>query len=126
MAKLAEEVKPFDVVTLAEELEPLLADPELLLVVTADHSTPSGGPLIHSGEPVPLLLHGAGVRRDRVEQFDEVATAGGSLGRVRGREFMYLLLNHLERAKLRGIMDTPVDQPYWPGDYQPLRIEEQP
>jgi 2,3-bisphosphoglycerate-independent phosphoglycerate mutase len=109
---------------IAEALGPVLEDPDLLLVVTADHSTPSGGPLVHSGEPVPLLFRGTGVRRDGVERFDEVSAAGGALGGVRGREFMYLMLNHLERAKLMGIMDTPVDQPYWPGDYQPLRLEE--
>ncbi|WP_298038237.1 alkaline phosphatase family protein [uncultured Desulfuromonas sp.] len=105
-------------------LPDLLADPDLLLIVTADHSTPSGGPLIHSGEPVPLLLHGRGVRRDAVERYDEVAAAAGAVGCVRGREFMYLVLNHLERAKLAGIMDTPIDQPYWPGDFQPFRLEE--
>jgi 2,3-bisphosphoglycerate-independent phosphoglycerate mutase len=33
---------------------------------------------------------------------------------------MYLILNHLDRAKLAGLMDSPEDQPYWPGDYQPF------
>ena len=26
-------------------------------------------------------------------------------------------------AKLQGIMDTPVNQPFWPGRYEPLRID---
>jgi 2,3-bisphosphoglycerate-independent phosphoglycerate mutase len=103
-------------------LEDLLSQPELLLVVAADHSTPSSGPLIHSGEPVPILFHGPGIRRDRIEAYDEISAAGGALGLVRGKELMYLILNHLDRAKLQGIMDTPVDQPYWPGRYEPLRI----
>lgn len=104
-------------------LEALTADPDLLLVIAADHSTPSSGPLIHSGEPVPLIFYGPGLRRDRVDHYDEINAAGGALGFVRGKELMYLILNHLDRAKLHGIMDTPVDNPYWPGDYQPFRLK---
>jgi 2,3-bisphosphoglycerate-independent phosphoglycerate mutase len=104
-------------------LDDLLAEPELLIVVAADHSTPSSGPLVHSGEPVPLVFHGPGIRRDRVAGYDEICAAGGALGLVRGRELMFLVLNHLDRAKLQGIMDTPEDQPYWPGRYDPLRVE---
>ena len=37
---------------------------------------------------------------------------------------MYLILNHTDRSKLMGIMDTPVDQAYYPGQYVPLRIDE--
>jgi 2,3-bisphosphoglycerate-independent phosphoglycerate mutase len=48
--------------------------------------------------------------------------AGGALGFVRGKELMYLILNHLDRAKLHGIMDTPADNPYWPEAYQPFRL----
>jgi 2,3-bisphosphoglycerate-independent phosphoglycerate mutase len=103
-------------------LDELTAEPELLVVVAADHSTPSSGPLVHSGEPVPILFHGPGIRRDRVESYDEICAAGGALGFVRGTELMYLILNHLDRAKLQGIMDTPEDQPYWPGSYDPLRV----
>jgi len=102
---------------------PLMDDPEVLLIVTADHSTPSSGPLIHSGESVPLMFYGQGVRRDGVSRFNEVDVATGALGSVRGKELMYLILNHLDKAKLQGIMDTPVDQPYWPGDYEPFRLK---
>ena len=102
---------------------PLLDDPDVLLIVTADHSTPSSGPLIHSGESVPLTFLGRGVRKDKVCSFDEVSVSPGALGSVRGKELMYLILNHLERSKLRGIMDTPVDQPHWPGDYEPFRLK---
>ncbi|MFH1674296.1 MAG: alkaline phosphatase family protein [Pseudomonadota bacterium] len=108
---------------LGEALGPLMSDPETLIVVTSDHSTPSAGPLIHSGEPVPIVIAGEGVRRDAIERFDEIHCAGGALGLVRGNEFMYLLLNYLDRAKLRGIMDTPDDQAFWPGDSKPFRVE---
>ena len=104
-------------------MDDLVGMPELLVVVAADHSTPSGGPLVHSGEVVPLVFIGPGIRRDKVQAYDEVSAAGGALGCVRGRELMYLILNHLDRAKLQGIMDTPVNQPFWPGRYEPLRID---
>lgn len=107
---------------IAHEIEILLDDPKNLLVVTSDHSTPSGGTLIHSGEPVPVTFIGEGVRRDEVKRFDEVAAAAGALGQVRGKDLVYLILNYLDRAKLTGIMDTPVDQPYWPGNYRPFRL----
>lgn len=97
-------------------------NPEVLLIITSDHSTPSSGPLIHSGEPLPLTFCGAGMRRDDVRQFNEVSVAAGALGCVRGKELMCLLLNHLDRIKLRGIMDTPVDQLFWPGDYEPFNV----
>lgn len=102
---------------------PLMDNPDVLIILTADHSTPSSGPLIHSGEPVPLAFCGQGVRRDFVRQFDEINTARGALGTVRGKELLYLVLNHLDRAKLRGLMDTPVDQPFWPGDYEPFKLK---
>jgi 2,3-bisphosphoglycerate-independent phosphoglycerate mutase len=105
-------------------IEPLRDDPDVVLVITADHSTPSNGTMVHSGEPVPLLFHGTGMRRDDVHRFDEVSVAGGALSLVRGSELLYLILNHLDRGKLQGLMDTPHDQPYWPGDSQPLCADE--
>lgn len=101
-------------------LNTLLGDPELLLIVTADHSTPSAGPLVHSGEPVPLVFCGSGVRRDKVTIFDEVEAAKGCLGCVRGVELMRLVLNHLDKARLEGVRDTPEDCLYWPGEYRPF------
>jgi len=108
---------------LGRAIQPLLDDPEVLVVVTADHSTPSSGNLVHSGEPVPLTFCGRGVRRDAVRAFDEVSTAGGALGCVRGRELMALVLDALNRSKLQGIMDSPHDRDYWPGDYRPFRLD---
>ena len=96
---------------------------DAVIIATADHSTPSSGPLIHSGESVPIMFHGRGVRRDRVRQFDEISAASGALGSLRGKELIYMVLNHLDRSKLHGIMDTPVDQPYWPGKYNSFKLE---
>jgi 2,3-bisphosphoglycerate-independent phosphoglycerate mutase len=100
-----------------------LLDEETVLVVTGDHSTPSGGPLVHSGEPVPLVVNGPGIRVDRVSTFDEVSCVGGALGQIRHREFMYFVLNWLDRAKLQGLMDSPEDHPFWPGKRRPFRLD---
>jgi 2,3-bisphosphoglycerate-independent phosphoglycerate mutase len=108
---------------MAFAVKKIASDPETLLVVTADHSTPSAGPLIHSGETVPIVMVGRNPRHDTVMAFNEVDCAGGGLGVVRGKEIMYLILNFLDRAKLKGLMDTPVDQPYDPGHYPPLSLD---
>ena len=107
---------------LAYALDEIVTDDELLLVVTADHSTASTGAMIHSGETVPLTFVGRYTRRDAVSAFDEVSCAAGSLGQVRGKELMYLILNFLDRGKLWGTMDAPVNQPFFPGNYKALRI----
>lgn len=100
----------------------IIPDREILLVVSADHSTASSGSMIHTGETVPLTMVGKYVRRDEVGHFNEIACARGSLNIVRGKELMYLILNFLDRAKMQGLMDTEVDQPYYPGNYRPLKL----
>lgn len=100
----------------------LTADADHLIIITADHSTPSSEPLIHSGEPVPFMAFGRGVRQDNVCCFNEVDCAGGALGFIRGEELMYFVLNGLDRIKLSGLMDTPCPQPYWPGKRQNFNI----
>ena len=55
----------------AYALNEIVTDPNLLLVITADHSTNSAGRMIHSGESVPLTMIGAYTRRDAVTRFDE-------------------------------------------------------
>ncbi len=101
-------------------LQAIVPDPNLLLVITADHSTNSAGAMIHSGETVPLTMVGAFTRRDGVNRFDEVSCASGAFSLVRGAELMYLILNFLDRGKLFGLRDAPVDQPYTPGPATPL------
>lgn len=104
-------------------IDRFLDDKETIIIVTSDHSTPSIGPLIHSGEPVPMTVVGPGVWQDQVQYFDEIHCAGGALGQITGGDFMPMVLNYLDRAKLRGIMDTPIDQPYWPGCRRPLVLD---
>lgn len=108
---------------IGKAIGPLLQNPEVLIAVGSDHTTPSSGPLIHSGEPVPLCFVGAGVRRDHVTRFNEVDCAGGSLGMVQGRQFMNLVLSHLDRARLYGLMYTPDVRAYTQKEYEPFRLD---
>ena len=71
---------------------------------------------------MPIAVAGPGIRRDLVSGFDEVQCAPGALGWVQGRDLMPMVLNFLDRAKLAGLMDTPDDQPYWPGKRKPFRL----
>ena len=61
-------------------------------------------------------------KRDEVGYFNELACANGSLGVLKGRELMHMALNFTDRAKMQGLMDTPVDQPYYPGNCRSLIV----
>ena len=97
-------------------LQSYLRDPDLLTVITADHPTPSSGTdkVIHSGESVPIVMSGSNVRVDDVESFDEVACASGSLGTLRGRDVMPLILNATNRALFGTSRIQPEEVPYRP------------
>jgi len=95
---------------------------DLLVAVTADHSTASVSGLIHSGEPVPVAITGPGVRRDRVSAFDEVSVATGCLGFLRGKELLLMLLNYADRSCLLGHHLSPEDKPYVPSGYKPFKL----
>jgi len=69
---------------------------QTIVAVTADHSTPCEC-MDHSGDPVPLLIHGPGVRPDCGESFDEFACPAGSLGRLRGADLIPVLFNLANR-----------------------------
>lgn len=62
------------------------------IVLTADHSTPCEV-MDHSGDPVPIVYWGNGVRTDRCERFDERSVTSGGLGRIRGIDVMKILTN---------------------------------
>ena len=94
---------------------------DILLAVTADHSTPSGSQLVHSGEPVPLLICGPNVRRDNIQKFDEIEAARGCLGMLRGDELMTLLLNYANRSVFYGHRLGADQFPYFPPPYAPFR-----
>jgi len=89
---------------------------DLLIAITADHASPSGGSeeVIHSGESVPVVLVGGTVRVDGVVRFDEVSCCAGSLGQLRGRDVMPLLLNATNRARFITSRTNSSDRPYRP------------
>ena len=95
---------------------------DLLVAVTADHSTASVSGLIHSGEPVPLAIAGPKVRRDSVSVFDEVSASPGCLGFLRGKELLLMLLNYADRSSLVGHHMSPEERPYVPRKYKPFQL----
>lgn len=60
------------------------------IVLTADHSTPCAIK-DHSGDPVPIVFWGEGVRTDRCESYDERSVTAGGLGRIRGIDLIKIL-----------------------------------
>jgi 2,3-bisphosphoglycerate-independent phosphoglycerate mutase len=90
-----------------EGLGPLAA--RAIVCVTGDHATPASPDVIHSGDPVPLIVAGPGVRADGVERFGELECAAGILGQLRGPDLMPVLLNAADRPLFLGSRPTPFD-----------------
>lgn len=80
---------------------------DFVVAVTADHATPSRGPMLHSGDSVPFTLAAATVRTDRVNAFGERDAVGGGLGQLRARDVLPVLLNAANRARFLGGRATP-------------------
>jgi len=108
---------------LASHMPMLSKDPNILTVVASDHSTPSSGPMIHSGEPVPVIMRGETIRRDQVQNFDEICAACGSLSLLRDTELFQTVLNGLNKAKLQGIRDSAEERLFWPGPASGLSLD---
>jgi len=80
-----------------------------IVCVTGDHATPASPEVIHSGDPVPFVVAGPGVRADRVREFGESTCADGILGHLRGPDMMPVLLNAADRPLFLGSRPTPFD-----------------
>ncbi len=99
--------------------------PETIICITGDHGTPAGTSLIHSGDPVPLMVLASGVRPDGVETFSELACASGSLGHLRAGDLMPVLLNARGTTRYLGArLDTHTGL-HWPEDYARFRVGSQ-
>jgi 2,3-bisphosphoglycerate-independent phosphoglycerate mutase len=93
-----------------------------IVCLTGDHATPASPDVIHSGDPVPLLVAGPGVRADPVERFGELDCAAGILGQLRGPDLMPVLLNAADRPLFLGSRPTPFDgADGYPALLEPLR-----
>jgi len=100
----------------------LLSD-DNLIIITGDHGTPSGTRLLHSGEPVPLLMLGRYTYPDDVNVFHEKSCVYGSLGRIEGREMMPVVLNQLDRIKYMSAKLQPFNGIYWPKELNEFKLE---
>jgi len=95
-----------------ELLDASFADPptdRAVICITGDHATPAYPDVIHSGDPVPFVVAGPGVRADRVTEFGESTCAEGILGHLRGPDMMPVLLNAADRPLFLGSRPTPFD-----------------
>jgi 2,3-bisphosphoglycerate-independent phosphoglycerate mutase len=78
-----------------------------VICLTGDHATPACPDVIHSGDPVPLIVAGPGVRADPVDSFGELDCSRGILGQLRGPDLMPLLLNAADRPLFLGSRPSP-------------------
>jgi len=78
-------------------LSPLSAVADLQLAVCADHSTESVGGL-HTAEPVPSLLRGAGQIQDDCRVFGERSCRNGGWGRLHAKDLVAAWLAAVRRG----------------------------
>ena len=78
-----------------------ITDANVIIAMAADHSTPCER-REHSGDPVPVVIAGSNIRKDQVEEYDEIHAAQGGLNRISGKMFNTMLLDYLEVIKKQG------------------------
>lgn len=66
-------------------------------ILTADHSTPISV-MDHTGDPVPIIINGPGIRVDDVKIYNERTAAKGGLCRIRGSDVMNILLDLMNKS----------------------------
>jgi 2,3-bisphosphoglycerate-independent phosphoglycerate mutase len=101
--------KKREAVELLDEAFAELPTDRAIVCVTGDHATPASPNVIHSGDPVPFVVAGPGVRADRVTELGEASCADGILGHLRGPDMMPVLLNAADRPLFLGSRPTPFD-----------------
>ena len=79
----------------------LLALKPDVLIVTGDHSTPAVAKA-HTANPVPFLIHAAGVRPDGVKKFGERECARGTWGIIHGTQLLPIALSLAGKLKKYG------------------------
>jgi len=72
-----------------------------VIAITGDHSTPCEV-MNHSGDPVPLLITGGGVRTDYTESFGERECMRGGIGRVKGHDIVPMMMDLMGRTEKFG------------------------
>ena len=71
------------------------------IALTSDHSTPCEV-LNHSGDPVPIVIAGGGVRTDDVNKFGERPCSKGGLGRINGKDVLLTIMDLMGNTKKYG------------------------
>jgi 2,3-bisphosphoglycerate-independent phosphoglycerate mutase len=71
------------------------------VAVLGDHSTPCEVK-DHSGDPLPIIICGKGVRTDDVTAYGERPCARGGLGRIRGLDLMNILTQFIDKQEKFG------------------------
>lgn len=74
---------------------------DTIIALAADHSTPCERKE-HSGDPVPIMINGRSIRKDYVEKYDEISCSQGGLNRIKGSDFINILLDYLELTVKKG------------------------
>jgi len=75
-----------------DRLAEILKEEDAYLTITADHSTPISIRR-HSSDPVPVLIYGDSVRKDKVQSFDEISVSCGCLGHLTGVELNRVIVD---------------------------------
>jgi len=73
----------------------------VLLVITADHST-ACELKAHTADPVPVLFNSSHVRVDSVSKFNEREFSNGGLGHIEGKDIMPEIMNIMGKLHLIG------------------------
>ena len=84
-----------------DAFKPLLSLKDTLIILTVDHSTPVSLK-DHSADPVPVLMHGPGVRVDEVPRYTELIAHRGGLCRIRGMDVMPIAMDLINKTKKFG------------------------
>ncbi|MFN4133142.1 MAG: 2,3-bisphosphoglycerate-independent phosphoglycerate mutase [Candidatus Hadarchaeales archaeon] len=91
-------------IDLIERTDKILAgfiDAVDLIAIAVDHTTPVSV-RDHAGDPVPVMIYGAGVRVDDVQEFGERSVAKGGLGRIRGKDLLPTMIDLMGKSKKFG------------------------
>ena len=70
---------------------------DFYFILTADHSTPISV-MDHTGDPVPIIINGPGIRVDDVKTYNERAASNGGLCRIRGSDVMNILMDLMNKS----------------------------
>lgn len=100
-------------------------DRDLVTIVTADHTTPSAGNVVHSGEAVPVTIAAPTARTDDVTSTGERNAVAGGIGRIDGIDVLRIARSLGDRVLLDGLRRTPSGGTVPTTDVCPLLEEDQ-